>query len=123
MKFLAYILLVVSASAAVVDPQAQGRRVVDRNIKQQVQVPRARDLAFEIRYTVERRKSNSTAKVTDARASKDLPTRFITVRKASNATAKAGGGTARGSNSTATTKAPKNNTARAVELRRVARLY
>lgn len=102
MKLLTYILLAVSASAVVVDPPAQGRRVADRNLEQQVEAPKTRNIAFEIRHANERRKSNGTAKAVDARKAKNGTakavearkakngtTKFITVRKSSNATARA----------------------------------
>ncbi|KAK9418322.1 hypothetical protein SUNI508_08283 [Seiridium unicorne] len=101
MNFLTYILLAVSASAVVVDPQAQGRWMVGRNIEQQVEAPKARDLAFEVRHANERRKNNATANAIEARKASNSTAKFITVRKSSNATAKAMRRASKASNNTA----------------------
>ncbi|KAH6658016.1 hypothetical protein BKA67DRAFT_656248 [Truncatella angustata] len=103
MKLLTYVLLAVSASAAFVDPQ--GRRVVDRKVEQQVEAPKARDLAFDIRHSNERKKANGTAQAAEAQQASNTTSRFIAVRKSSNATARA---------LRRATRASKNNTARGV---------
>lgn len=104
MRLLTYILLAVSASAVVVDPQAQGRRVADRSVEQQVEAPKARDMAFGVRHASERRAANGTAKAVESRQAKNGTAKFITVRKSSNATARA-----------VRRASSKNNTARAVQ--------
>jgi hypothetical protein len=114
MKFLTVLLLAVSATAVVVDPQSQGRRVVDRDIEQQIEAPKARDLAFEVRHANERRKAkkNGTETATGGgRKASSTPAKLITTRKSKNETAK---GEGNGSGKTGAKASKKNKTASAV---------
>ncbi|KAI0127422.1 hypothetical protein BJ170DRAFT_371926 [Xylariales sp. AK1849] len=90
MKFFTYLLLAVSASALAVDPVIQGKRVVDRNVDQQVEAPRARNLAFEVRRYTER-KANATASGSRSSQSRNKTARAFDRRakSKSNKTSKA----------------------------------
>lgn len=119
MKFLTYFMLAVSASAMVVEPQ--GKRVVDRDVERQVETPKARDLAFDVRHAnakvIDARKSkNGTAKVIETRKSKNGTAKVIDARKAKNGTAKAtvraaAKGKGKGKNNTATAAARRDGMA------------